>query len=297
MTVLFTEAWANQVIPPATVPLGALGPGGGLVPGSPDTWVMAGGYDQFPPADGATVPPSLFRVFDRRAPAEQIRVTSTLAAPAWNVIRGDAGTPVVDHAPGFAVASLISAPGLTSRLTGVPSGNGPLVLGSAPSFAAAAYPPNGVWNPTWPPTSFPVPPGEAPAGTVYEAYAWGKYLAITATGILGFSTWWSNTNLGNVNVPNQVAIPGVGGPADQARWRAHTITTIGGDGNAYTHLTAQMATAVGVDVAGQPLRRYVVSNQTPTPITGTGNQTWSLRVTKTGNGEVTVLGGRTWRAA
>jgi hypothetical protein len=77
-------------IPPATCIAGA--PATDL-PGSAQTWDMAGGYGQYP-----AVPYDVYDPADTTDPPEIITVTDVSAAPTWQVTRG--ATPA-DHAPGF----------------------------------------------------------------------------------------------------------------------------------------------------------------------------------------------------
>jgi hypothetical protein len=325
---VYTETWANPPEIPATVPAGA--PAGTASPGDPETWMMAGGYAALGEADPTATPPRLFRVYDRHTPGEAIRVTDTRADPLWQVIRGDQGTPVADHAAGFQVEPLISAAGLDSRVPGVPSGNGLMLPAVSSSFALPSWGPDLLWRSCWPPPRLNtvggggllVPDGEAVPGSVYEAVAWGQYATGPPPGTTGtplaFMINWSNAliqddvtmpSLGNAAVTLTDAVPDTNNTV-HARWRIHGLLAITGDGLGYANLTVHLSLTHAFDTnqppgAPAPFKppvRYMIGGAgttpvAPTPIVTTGDRMFAVLVQKPTAGTVTVLGGKTWRAA
>ena len=294
---VFTEAWTNPPLVAATVtpPGGTTAP----APGTVETWTMAGGFASFPQAIAATVPPSIFRVYDRDQPAEPMLVTQTAGA-TWTVTRGDQGTPTVAHAPGFEVLSLISPAGLAGLAAGLPSRNG-LVL---PAASRTGLPQQ--WNNDGVGirhtlASLLVPGGEAVAGSVYEATAWGKH--ITRTGADTFPRFgvnWGATPIG-------------GGPAsfttlrtpanEQSRWKVHTLISILTPGNLATvNASVWLSRSASVeDYVDQQtwVARYMFGDTGPgTGITTGTAQTltlWHEAVTNTQ--EFWQFGAKAWRLA
>lgn len=296
---VYAESWANPPEIPATVLTPAAS---GPAPGTPATWMMSGGYQALGAADPTASPPALFRVYDRHNPAEAIRVTDTRADPLWQVIRGDQGTPVVDHAAGFEVQPLISAAGLDGRAPGVPSGNGLLLPGICSYFATPARSENTGWWSCWPPDDTSVnpkrwggllvPDGEAVPGSVYEATAWGTFhtvhpttgVAMTGTG-LSFGMWWLDAttpqaalpaSLGNANIGNLDAVPlnplpAQSGNAYQARWRIHGVLSITGDNLGYVNLAVHLSLTNAFDVNQPPTALLPFKPPVRYMIGGSGN--------------------------
>jgi hypothetical protein len=325
---VYLETWANPPEIPATVPAGAAA-------GDPGPWIMAGGYASLGTADPTASPPAVFRVYDRHAPGEAIQVVDTRADPLWSVVRGDQGTPVLDHDPGFEVTPLISAAGLDGRAPGVPSGNGLMLPGVTSYFAPAFFPSDSVWRSCWPtprrienpPGTFTwmpgggllVPDGEAVPGSVYECVAWGQY----TTGSAGLnSNLWFQINWSDATVTDHVAVPSLAeapvaltnavpdtGQTSHARWRAHGLLAITAVNLAYVNLSVYLSptNAAGDGGGAQPPRRFMIAGTgagVPQPIITSGPRMFAVLIQKTAGtgtvataGNVTVLGGKTWRAA
>jgi hypothetical protein len=296
---VFTEAWAGPLPSETTVPLGAA-----LAPaGTPELWTMAGGYAAFPAADPALIPPSLFRVYDRDASAEAILVRETAPPGTWQVTRGDQGTPVLAHAPGFTVRSLISPAGLAALAAGVPSGNG-LVL---PAAAQTVPPPPSTsppqWNDALPHTiaQLLIPGGEALNGAVYELLAWGWYTTRAGQNSgLFFGLAWGATPLG----PDAAfTTPGPGINEPGVRWKIHSAVSVYGS-QAAMNSTVWVAERNAVDRLATPLRRFMFGGPAPTPVTTTAAQLLTGHVTgadaagalPAGLG-ITLAGSKAWRAA
>jgi hypothetical protein len=289
----FTEGWVNVPAVPATVQVGGAGT---VPPGGTDPWVMAGGYQPHPPAvpSPGQIPPSLFRVYDPALPAEAMLVFDATADPVWQVIRGDQGTPVLDHAPGFEVRSLISPAGLGALAAGVPSGNG-LVM---PRAAVTASDP---WAGTvrHPVASLLVPAGEAVSGAAYEAMAWGWY---TNPGTLNFELTWGATDLGAVLYNNANS-----GATTNSRWKIHSVVSVfdnAGVMQAVANSTVWLAPANSPDFpGGAPLRKFMNGQVTnpdlgARPIITSADQLLQVNLTGSVAGfTATHAGTKIWRAA
>lgn len=224
-TPIFTEGWANPASPPTIVPAGA------AASPADNSWVMAGGFAAWPPADPAVIPPALFRIYDRDQPAEAILVRQAAGA-AWQVTRGDQGTPVLAHAPGFEVLSLISPAGLAGLAAGVPSRNG-LVL---PSGAALTGQRNfNDFNTRHNLVELIVPGGEAVPGSVYEVLAWGRHVTRASGTVTNatrprFELTWGSTVLANqvfIVMPTPARFGGdpLAGN-NEARWKIHAVVSV-----------------------------------------------------------------------
>ena len=287
---VFTEAWANAQTAEATVTAGGTAPVAG-----PETWTMGGGFAQFPQADPALIPPSLFRVYDRDAPAEAILVTDTVTAPgAWQVTRGDQGTPALTHAPGFTVLSLLSPAGLAALAAGVPSRNG-LDLPAAGLTGRQNWNDQNVRHTL---ARLPVPGGEAVPGSVYEASAWGVH--VTRTGVTTsprFGLDWDvQLAAATFTVPttasNQIA-----------RWKVHAVVSILTPGN-----LATVGMAVWISADGAPdnpavtatwVRRYMIGDPASKPVTTSTDQVmtlWHMTVAPNTQ-DFTLMGSKEWRSA
>jgi hypothetical protein len=291
----FTEAWANPAAVPCTVASG-YNPGGAA--GDSETWVMAGGWAQFPAADDSIIPPSLFRVFDPAAPAEHFQVHMTMGG-TWLIYRGDQGTPVVAHAPGFEVRSLLSPAGLGALARGVPSGNG-LLLPAAGRTGNVAD-----WNDDLrhPIATLQVPGGEAADGAVYEVFAWGVYGSRAGQNSgLFFGLSWGAAALGPDGF---VFVPGQGINAPSVRWKVHSIVSVYA-GRAHANSTVWMATRNDVDLLQYPLHRFMFGDTAAagTAITTATGQAFAAYIqgannvgTLPGGMVISLFGSKIWRSA
>jgi hypothetical protein len=309
MTII--ETWANPAVIPATVPAGAA-----AVPaGTPERWDMAGGWAQFPAASAAAWPPVKFRIFDLNNPPEIILVETT-AGPAWDVIRGDAGTTPVDHPPGFAVHNVITGPGMANLAQGVPSGNG-LVLPAAGRRAAAE---GALAAELFPVAALPVPAFEATPGSVYELLAFGYFwtgggtqnlhaeLTWTGAAPLAAGTWQLIPNPPGIvpgnpaNVPPRNPPGAAAGPDQSARWRAHGLISFYGGAGPATFASGSLLLQLGDSIGPATQHLDLIAGDTtpagvPVATTGPAAAQMALQlVNNGGGGRIFVTGGKAWRA-
>jgi hypothetical protein len=302
---IFSEEWVNPPpFPHATIPAGA--PAAGFAPGDPDTWILAGQWAWFPPIT-AGYPQDVLRVIDIRAPAEIILVRLT-AGNVWQVTRGDQGSPVVDHLPGFEVRQLITAEGLTSLAQGTPAGTG-LVLPDAANRIPPPPPPEYTWNDQLrhAVAELPVVANEAGPGAVYQAMAWGRFSCgagstFEAGCIFGGSITDDVHRIGYNAWPTNNAITA----AIPARWRIHTVLNIfAGQAHANTLVYLETGAPAGPPAPPDPglsadvaLGAKMVGPGDPVPVITTADQTLFVYVVQAlAGGSVTVHGSKAWRSA
>jgi hypothetical protein len=287
-TPVFTEAWFNPLANPAVVPAGAPGTAG---PGDAEAWVMDGGYPAVTGlADPGLVPPSVFRVHDPAAPAETVLVTDTTVEPVWQVIRAAEG-PVLAHAPGFEVRSVLTPAGFGALAAGVLSGNGIVVPGVGRTFMTGTAP-------TDPPSRIPlvaasltVPAGEAIPGSAYEVTAWGSFHTNGfANQRFQISLDWGVPILSHT-FTEPTALP----PANLSRWRIHATICVYDGGFAAVDLLFHLATSATSEVF---VSAFAMAG-TATLVTATP-QVLQARVGLPDNGggqRLYLIGGRAWRSA
>jgi hypothetical protein len=311
VTVAALEGWANPPLTPATVtpPGGTTAP----APGTVEPWVMAGGWAEMPAADPGTWPPSLFRVFDLRAPSEIILVTATAGA-AWTVVRGDQGTAPVAHEPGFAVLNVITGPGLDGLAQGVPSGNGLVLPAAGRRVPPANLPADGVLHSV---QVLPVPAGEAIPGAMFELVSFGFYNTTTGTGqvIIHAELDWTVGGVTTGLAPGDWSLNAIFPPAGNktnARWKLHGMLTFwagapqllaaadievqlgGAQGTNTPHedfLTGRIPADAGTDANGG-----VAVDTNAAATVGLAMRLATTVAGGTSGGTITVQGGKAWRA-
>jgi hypothetical protein len=280
----YAERWANLAVP-VTLPGGATA----AAPGTEQIWDLAGGLAGWPPVDPAAR--ELLRIYDPAMPLEIIAVTERPlpGQPAQaRVIRGDQGSTATGHRPGAVLHPCISAEGLAARAQGTPSGTG-LVLGTATELAdwtSASNPARTII------ASVLVPAGEAAAGAVYEAYAFGYYTTTGATGTAGmfFEQDWGDATLGSHQFTGQAA------NISNCRWKVHGWVNIH-PGNLASG-TADVLLGAAPGTAANPVRQYMIGPSADQPIDPAADVTYRLLTQLTAPGmHMWVLGGRAWRAA
>lgn len=294
MSVAFHERWADPPehtgADPATVPAGAPATAGD------QPWVMAGGWNLFPPVPVPGLnPPQILRIVDQADPSEIILVRDSRTA-TWQVTRGDQGTTPVAHLPGFAVRNAVTAAGLSALAQGVPSGNG-LLLPRAGRSTWQTW----IDNAEHDVASLPVPAGEAVPGSTYEAMAWGSYATNNAAGrVLGVILRWGGIAIGSNDFP-VAAVPNGG----DARWRVQSVINILAGPRAHATSMVMIADRLGVDLAQTP-DTYLLgpadaegSDSTRAIVTN-ADVTFRLTLSRPGtpiNQTLLVLGSRIWKAA
>ena len=236
----FTERWANPPehgpFPPATVPAAKTA----AAAGDMETWVIAGGWAQFPAVDDTARYPGVLRIYDRAAPSEIIRVRRNPGA-TWEVTRGDQGTTPVAHAAGFTIANAVTSAGLRALARAVPSGNG-LVLPAA-----------NIGTITWAGNTesdiarLRVPAGEAVPGSVYEAFAWGTYHTNNFpfdTRTIVYRIRWGPEQIGSYEFHFPWQVPA----GDDGRFRIRATVNIQDGSRAACSAVLQIAERNGVDL-------------------------------------------------
>jgi hypothetical protein len=249
----------------------------------------------------------VFRVFDLRAPEEIILVRSTVAAPSWAVVRGDQGTPVVAHAPGFTVHNVISRDGMAGRAQGVPSGNG-LVLPAA--GRRAATPPGAAdLGARVTVAELPIPANEAVPGSVYELVAFGYWWTGTGTQRLEAVLSWNAPAEVDLArgvwglIPNGIVsgTAAIGTAALPCRWRLHGLVNFYA-GSAAGGMLVQLGilNSVAGPPAGAPVDQLdLLHGETTAPAVttsagGIARMTLALMDNNTG-GSIFATGGKSWR--